>query len=182
MHPKVVVHTSARAETISSYRRGMTQHTYRALTTWTGSTSGPYAAYERTHAVSTPPAEPPLRLSADPAFRGDGRLMNPEQLLVAAASSCQLLSFLAVANRSRIEVVRYTDDAHGVMDLADAPARIGSIVLAPTVHVAPGTDHAQVVAAAHRAHEMCYIANSLKTRISLQVTVVDAVPAGAVSS
>jgi len=123
-----------------------------------------------------------LRLSADPAFRGDGRLVNPEQLLVAAASSCQLLSFLAVANRSGIEVVRYVDDACGVMDLADAPARIGSIVLALTVHVAPGTDHAEVIAAAHRAHETCYIANSLNARISFQVTVVDAVPSGAVSS
>lgn len=160
----------------------MTEHIYRTLTAWTGSTAGPYAAYDRTHEVSAPPAETPLRLSADPAFRGDERLMNPEQLLVAAASSCQLLSFLAVANRSGIAVVRYVDRARGVMDLTEKPARIGSIVLAPTVHVAPGTDHAEVVEAAHRAHETCYIANSLNTRISLDVTVVDAVPAWAVSS
>jgi organic hydroperoxide reductase OsmC/OhrA len=182
MRQTLVAHTSARAETISTYRRGMTEHTYRALTTWTGSTDGPYAAYDRTHTVWTPPAEAVLRPSADPAFRGDGRLMNPEQLLVAAASSCQLLSFLAVANRSGIEVLRYVDDARGTIDLAATPARVGSIVLAPTVHVAPGTDHAEVVATARRAHETCYIANSLNTRISLRVTVVDAVPSGAMSS
>ncbi|NYE20120.1 OsmC family protein [Microbacterium immunditiarum] len=160
----------------------MTKHTYRTLTSWAGSTTGPYAAYDRTHEVSAPPADTPLRLSADPAFRGDDRLMNPEQMLVAAASSCQLLSFLAVANRAGIEVVRYVDAAHGAMDLAEQPARIGSIVLAPTVHVAPGTDHAKVIEAAQRAHETCYIANSLRTEVSLDVTVVDAVPSRAVSS
>ena len=72
-------------------------HTYRTSLTWDGTTSGGYKRYDRTHQLRAEPAAAGLTLSSDPAFLGDPTLLNPEQLLVAAASSCQLLSFLAVA-------------------------------------------------------------------------------------
>jgi len=50
-------------------------------------------------------------------------------LVVLAASSCQLLSFLAVAARARIDVVDYQDDAEGEMPEAVTPMRITRIVL-----------------------------------------------------
>ena len=77
-------------------------HTYRSSLTWEGSTAGGYDHFDRTHAVTTPPARDALTLSSDPAFKGDPDTPNPEQLLLAAASSCQLLSFLARAARSRV--------------------------------------------------------------------------------
>lgn len=82
----------------------MTQtHSYQSHLLWDGTTGVGYDDYERTHRVVLPPAAGELVLSSDPAFRGNARLPNPEQLLVASASSCQLLSFLALAARSRIE-------------------------------------------------------------------------------
>ena len=66
-------------------------------------------------------------MSADPAFRGDATRMNPEQLLVMAAASCQLLSFLAVAARARLDVVAYEDEAEAAMPEGDRPVRIVSI-------------------------------------------------------
>ena len=86
------------------------RHEYRVKCRWTGSTVGGYESYDRTHSLSTTPMTQDLSLSADPAFRGDPGLLNPEQLVVAAAASCQLLSFLAVAARARVEVVGYVDD------------------------------------------------------------------------
>ena len=68
-----------------------------------------------------------LDLSSDPAFRGDATRLNPEQLVVAAASSCQLLSFLAVAARARLNVVSYTDAATAVMAASDRPRSITRI-------------------------------------------------------
>ena len=88
-------------------------HTYLARVEWTGSTGVGYRAYPRAHTAWTPPATEGFDLSADPHFRGDGDLPNPEQLLVLAASSCQLLSFLAVAARAGLDVVGYEDDAVG---------------------------------------------------------------------
>ena len=92
----------------------MARH-YLVTCRWDGSTAGGYDAYDRTHTVHLPPAEGALSVSADPAFLGDGRLVNPESLLLAAAASCQLLSFLAVAARARIAVTGYLDEARAVM-------------------------------------------------------------------
>src|SRR5258708_1309464 len=65
-------------------------HHYSATCAWSGSTAGGYESYDRTHRATAPPATAELTLASDPAFRGDPALLNPEQLLVLAASSCQL--------------------------------------------------------------------------------------------
>jgi organic hydroperoxide reductase OsmC/OhrA len=62
-------------------------HRYRTTAAWQGSTAAGYDGYDRGHEVRAAPAEAVLALSGDPAFRGDPRRLNPEQLLVAAASS-----------------------------------------------------------------------------------------------
>lgn len=77
-------------------------HRYRARCRWDGNTADGYERYERAHAASAPPTPETLNLSADPAFRGDPDKLDPEQLVVVAASSCQLLSFLAIAARARV--------------------------------------------------------------------------------
>jgi organic hydroperoxide reductase OsmC/OhrA len=145
----------------------VTVHRYSARTSWTGSTGQGYDAYDRAHLAVAPPAEPALELSSDPAFLGDARQLNPEQLLVVAASSCQLLSFLALAARARVEVVAYEDDAEGTMDEGDPPARIQRIVLRPRI-VAPGAGEQRVLGLVEKAHRLCYIANSVSTEISIE--------------
>ena len=146
-------------------------HTYLARVEWSGSTGGGYRAYPRAHTAYTPPAGEGFDLSADPHFRGDPDLPNPEQLLVLAASSCQLLSFLAVAARGGVDVVGYQDDAWGEMPEGVVPQRITRIVLRPRVQVAAGADVATVVRMLHEAHEQCYISNSLTTEVLVQPTV-----------
>ena len=137
-------------------------HVYRSELVWDGTTtSGGYEDYDRTHRLTTPPSEDELVLSSDPAFLGDPARMNPEQLLVAAASSCQMLSFLAYAARARIDVLAYTDSAEGVMPEDDKPMRITAITLRPRITVAPGTDRAKVEKFVAKAHDACFIANTL---------------------
>lgn len=106
-------------------------HEYKATVSWTGSTGVGYQAYNRQHTVSALPAETKLTLSSDPAFRGNPTLLNPEQLLVLAAASCQLLSFLAVAARARLDVIAYEDSAHAEMPEDVKPMHITRIVLVP---------------------------------------------------
>ena len=95
-------------------------HAYRARCSWSGSTGEGYEQYRREHVGSAPPAGDSLLLSADPAFRGQAEHLNPEQLVALAAASCQLLSFLSVAARARLDVVAYEDDAEGVMPEGDS--------------------------------------------------------------
>jgi organic hydroperoxide reductase OsmC/OhrA len=100
---------------------------------WSGSTGVGYDHYDRGHHARALPAADGIDLSSDPAFRGDPARTNPEQLLVLAASSCQLLSFLAVAARARLDVVAYTDAAEAVMPEDDPPVRITGITLRPHI-------------------------------------------------
>jgi len=139
-------------------------HRYRALCRWAGSTGGGYLDYSRDHDGSTPPAETSLVLSADPAFEGDPRLMNPEQLVVLAAASCQLLSFLASAALSQVDVLAY----EGVMPEGDRPERITAIALRPRIVVAQGTDPVLVRRLVDMAHRNCYVANSLNCEVAVE--------------
>jgi organic hydroperoxide reductase OsmC/OhrA len=140
-------------------------HHYSIRCSWTGNTKAGYESYDRTHTASAAPAATSLTLSSDPAFRGNPDLLNPEQLLVAAASSCQLLSFLAVASRARLEVLEYEDAADGEMPEGDPPVRITRIHLRPRIVVGPGTTREKVEHLVEVAHHQCYIANSVKTDI-----------------
>ncbi|MDA8183369.1 MAG: OsmC family protein [Actinomycetota bacterium] len=142
----------------------MTRHVYRSSLSWSGSTAD-YATYDRRHEVTVGAGS--LAVSADAAFSGDPDLTNPEQMLVAAASSCQLLSFLALASRSGVEVVGYNDDAEGVMPESEEPRRITAIVLRPKIVVRGGTVQ-RVERLVHKAHQQCYIANSLNSDVVLE--------------
>lgn len=169
-------------------------HTYAARTRWAGSTGVGYDGYDRAHEAIALPAEaaasataaaaaeaisgpglPELQLTADPAFKGDPALLNPEQLLLLAASSCQLLSFLAVAARARIDVVGYEDSAVAEMPEEPRPARVTRIVLRPRITIRgtlpQGTRLLHLVEVAHRE---CFIANSLTSEIEIQPSFVRA--------
>jgi organic hydroperoxide reductase OsmC/OhrA len=151
-------------------------HLYEAHCSWSGSTGVGYDAYPRNHAGWAPPAAVPLALSSDPTFRGDPSRLNPEQLLVLAASSCQLLSFLAVAARARLDVVAYDDDARGEMPDDATPMCLSRIVLRPRITLAGPVNEERVRHLVQVAHRECYIANSLKTEIEVNPTIVVAAP------
>ncbi|GAB3191065.1 OsmC family protein [Nesterenkonia suensis] len=152
------------------------QHEYETRASWpvsadSGSTGGGLRDYSRDHEITVPGVEGGLALTADPAFRGDASRLNPEQLLVAAASSCQMLSLLGAAARAGVDVVGYRDTAVSRLLLHETPARLDTIRLHITVQVTAGTDEGVVQELAQRAHERCYIANSLAIPVELTVTV-----------
>jgi organic hydroperoxide reductase OsmC/OhrA len=143
-------------------------HRYRAACAWTGSTGAGYEHYDRTHTATAPGVEAALTVTSDRAFRGDPGLWNPEALLVLAASSCQLLSFLAVAAVARIDVISYSDDAEGEMPEHDKPMRVTEIVLRPRITIRGEIDDARVRHLVDVAHRECFIANSLRTDVRIE--------------
>jgi organic hydroperoxide reductase OsmC/OhrA len=151
----------------------MSDHSYRTTLAWRGSTGQSYGIYSREHEVGASPADARLRLSADPAFRGDEALLNPEQLLLASASSCLLLSFLAVAARSRVDVVAYDDQATASMPAARR-MRITRVEHRPRITVVGDVDDDKVRRMLDVAHRECFIANTLEVETVLEPTVVHA--------
>ena len=150
----------------------MTTHRYDTTITWEGSTAVGYDHYERGHTAQVAPVATTFDLSGDPAFRGDGTRLNPEQLLVLAASSCQLLSFLAATARARIDVVAYHDDAVGEMPDGDRPMRITRITLRPRITVRGDVTDARVRHLVEVGHRECFIANSLTSDIVVEAEIL----------
>ncbi|HVX17719.1 MAG TPA: OsmC family protein [Acidimicrobiales bacterium] len=157
-----------------------TVHLYRSGLEWAGSTGVGYEGYHRVHRwwvelVDGTRVEPGAEMSNDPAFLGDARFVNPEQLVVAAASSCQLFSFLAVAARARIDVVAYADDAVGMMPEDDPPLRLTAIGLRPRItintdHPGPTPSDDRLLHLCEVAHRECFIASSLHTGVTVEPT------------
>jgi organic hydroperoxide reductase OsmC/OhrA len=140
---------------------------------WQRSTAGfDFEGYDRTHAWEFGGG---VRLDASsaPEFRGRAELPNPEEALVAALSSCHMLTFLALAARKRLVVDRYDDEAVGTLAKnADGKLAVTRVVLRPRVvfggERSPTPDEA---ARMHeQAHGQCFIANSVRTDVAIEPT------------
>ena len=153
-------------------------HRYETRLRWSGSTGRGWDGYDRTHAAVAPPAEQEIRLTTGEA-QGDPRILNPEQLLVMAASSCQMLWFLHLAAKARIDVVEYSDDASGLMPEDDKPVRITEITLRPRITIAGEASEGRVRGLVKTAHEHCFIANSLTSEMSIEPRIEIRAEAGA---
>ena len=152
----------------SADRDGPPTHHYSATCSWSGSTGVGYERYSREHAGHAAPAGATVRMSSDPAFRGDPALLNPEQLVALSASSCQLLSFLAVAARARIDVRDYQDTAKAIMvEDGRGGGAITQIVLRPRIVVVTDATEQRLRALADLAHRQCFIAASLSCPVTV---------------
>ena len=144
---------------------------YRSTLLWQRTTAGfDYETYDRTHTI-TFGSGPSLSTSSAPDYKGDPTKVNPEEMLVAALSSCHMLTFLAVAAKKRFVVDRYEDDAVGFMEKnAAGKMAVTRAVLKPRV-VFSGDKQpsAEELARLHAsAHDNCFIANSVTTEVAVE--------------
>ncbi len=109
--------------------------------------------------------------SSVPAPMSDPAAVDPEEALVAAVSSCHMLFFLAYAAKGGFVVDRYRDDAVGLLG-RDERGRmsITAVTLRPEAIFSGETrpDAAALDDLHHRAHEACYIANSIRAAVSVE--------------
>jgi len=96
--------------------------------------------------------------------------VDPEEALVAAASSCHMLTFLYIASRKGFTVASYTDEAVGELTKGDdGRESISKITLDPRIDWTGGAPDAEQLAELHHsAHENCYIANSIRADIVIK--------------
>ena len=109
--------------------------------------------------------------SASQGFRGRPECVDPEEAFVAALSSCHMLTFLAIAARKRLTVDAYEDDAVGFMEKNErGKLAITRVILRPRIGWAPGTSvsAAEIGRIHHQSHLECFIANSVKTDVSVE--------------
>lgn len=129
-----------------------------------------YEQYSRAHEVRFGSGRT-IPMSAALEFRGDPELPNPEELLVAALSSCHMLTFLAICARKSWVVDRYEDEAIGVLERPPgARMHVTKVILRPRITFAEGTsiDAPTLASLHHQAHEGCFIASSVKTEVVVE--------------
>ncbi|MBB5060150.1 organic hydroperoxide reductase OsmC/OhrA [Granulicella aggregans] len=131
---------------------------------WTGNegsgTSG-YTSYTRDHVI-TSGLKRPIEGSSDPAFRGDVKRWNPEELLVASISACHKLWYLHLCSASGVTVLNYTDVAEGVMEENETGGgHFVHVILRPHVTICTGEDRDTALRLHRDAHSKCFIANSV---------------------
>ena len=115
----------------------------------------------------------PIRMSASPAYKGSADAIDPEEMLVGAIASCHMLSFLALAAGRKLIVDSYEDDAAGVLEKnSEGRLAVTRVTLRPNVIFGGAKPDAGVVDELHhKAHEACFIANSVKCEITVQTPV-----------
>ncbi|MDX6624519.1 MAG: hypothetical protein QOE75_2451 [Solirubrobacterales bacterium] len=132
---------------------------HRAGLLWEGGEPEDIQAHDVLLGAQTLPSSSALELG------GDDRKSNPEVLLVGALSSCHMLWFLSLVRKKGFEIASYEDDAEGVLE----GKRFTSATLRPRVRWADDPPPEEAIEALHhRAHELCFIANSVNFPVSVE--------------
>jgi organic hydroperoxide reductase OsmC/OhrA len=96
--------------------------------------------------------------------------VDPEEMLVASLSSCHMLSFLHLARIAGFTVRTYEDRAEGATEeIAAGRLAVTKVKLRPKIEwagAAPSKEELDRLH--HQAHEICFIANSVKTQVTVE--------------
>jgi organic hydroperoxide reductase OsmC/OhrA len=146
-------------------------HTYNVTVTWTGNrgtgTSG-YRDFDRAHSIDAE-GRPTIEATSDPAFRGDPKKWNPEQLLVAALSDCHMLWYLHLCATNGVIVESYVDEAGGTMAMeSNGAGQFTEVTLRPKVKIADAGMLDKARELHTEAHKMCFIARSVNFPVKHQ--------------
>jgi organic hydroperoxide reductase OsmC/OhrA len=100
--------------------------------------------------------------------------VDPEEAFIAALASCHMLWFLSLAAKRGFAVETYRDEAVGVLGKNDAgKLAITVVTLRPTIAWGAGDQPSiqEINALHHEAHELCMIANSIKSEVRCEPVV-----------
>jgi organic hydroperoxide reductase OsmC/OhrA len=107
-------------------------------------------------------------MSAAPAFGGDPLRVNPEQLYIASLSACHALTFLFLAAREHMLVTGYSDDAVGELAMVDGKLRMAVVKLRPQITLDPAADLTRARQLVDKAHQQCFIGNSVSAKVEIE--------------
>ena len=149
--------------------------TYTATIRWRRTGDGDFTKgqYSRAHqwafdGGAVVPASPSPHIV--PAPWNDPNGGDPEEAFVASLSACHMLFFVEFSRRAGLTIDSYVDEAEGVLEKnADGKMAMTKVTLRPQVAWAGAApDEAPLADLHHRAHEACFIANSVTTEVTVE--------------
>ena len=149
------------------------EHNYKLTTLWTGNKGDGTKntrTYDRSHTVKID-GKPEIFLTTDNPAVGDKSKLNPEDLLVTAISSCHMLSYLYLCSIEGVVITSYIDNTSGIMiEQASGGGSFKEVTLNPIFYVAHESMVETAIELHHKAHEICYIANSVNFEVKCNPT------------
>ena len=115
-----------------------------------------------------------LDIAAPKQFDGPGDKWSPEDLLIASAADCLILTFRAIASASKLEWSELSCNAKGTLDMVDRKMQFTEIVLDATLNIVSGADKEKALQLIEKAEENCLITNSISTKTKLSVNITTA--------
>jgi organic hydroperoxide reductase OsmC/OhrA len=137
--------------------RGTHMSVHRARVVWDAD-----RVDRRAHTIEL--ANQQLAASGAAALGGDPDKADPEEMFVASLSSCHMLWFLSLARAAGVRVTSYEDTPEGTLD----GTKFTRVVLRPLIAFDGDVEDDQVDALHHRAHERCFIANSVNCPVEVE--------------
>lgn len=124
---------------------------------------------ERRRGEVRSPELPGLQVAAPPEFQGEKGSWTPEHLYVASVNSCFVITFLAIAQNSKLEVVSFSAAARGKLEKVEgAGYQVTEIAIRPRLVVRSNRDLERAGRILEKAEKNCLISNSIKTVIRLE--------------
>ena len=127
-------------------------HEYRVNATWEAGRRGK---------VSSEGITPAIDFSAPPEFKGDAGFWTPEHFLLAAVASCFVVTFYALADRSRMEFGKLALSVEGKLGTFEGRLRFTEIILQPTLIILQSQDRDRAYGLLERTEHGCLIARTL---------------------
>ncbi|MBN2190050.1 MAG: OsmC family protein, partial [Candidatus Aureabacteria bacterium] len=110
-----------------------------------------------------------IEIAAPPEFKGHEGMWTPEDLYVAAASSCILFAFMSIAQRKKLEIALFKSEATGKLEIKDGKALITEINIKLDVKAKKTEDSDMVAEIVKAAEKNCLISNSMTAKVTVEL-------------
>ena len=141
----------------------MEKHSYTVNLNWESDRKG---------IMSSPDLDTKIEVATPPEFdKGMPNIWSPEHLFTASVVSCFMTTFLAIAEFSKLEYIKFSCSAEGVLEKIDGKYLMTKIILSPILTI----DNQDKIERAHRILEKseaaCLISNSIKSEVELKIVI-----------
>jgi peroxiredoxin-like protein len=138
-------------------------HNYEVNLSWTEDRKG---------TISSPALNQSIEIATPPEFpKGIEGIWSPEHLFAAAVNSCLMNTFLAMAEKSRLEFVSLKSTAIGKLDKADGKYMMTEVILRPCLVIRDEAQAERAKKVLELSEKACLISNSIKSSIIFEPTI-----------
>ncbi|MBT8142683.1 MAG: OsmC family peroxiredoxin [Gammaproteobacteria bacterium] len=116
---------------------------------------------------------PSFEAAPPAAFGGPGNLWSPEDLLMAAAANCLVLSFKAIARASKLEWLSIECESRGTLDKVERKLLFTKVLSTVKLRIPQDGSVEKAEKLLHKAEAACLVTNSMSAEVELECEVVN---------